>query len=87
MLKINTKPLYTPKKQDPFHIPDHLVFQAVQCAENYSEWDVRMMYSALSNLERKLLKKYLKQMLLEKTNDRIVRAIAILQDLADTRER
>lgn len=73
--------------QNKTETPDYLVFQAVQCTDNYSEWDVRQMYSCLSNREQKLLERHLKQMTGSKTNDRIIRAIAIIQDMADLKEK
>lgn len=67
--------------------PDYLIFQAVQCAENYSDYDVKAMLSALSDDEKKLLQKHLNGMTGAKTNDRIIRAIAVMQDLADMKQK
>jgi len=36
-----------------------LIFQAVQTANNYSEWDVLMMLSVLSNEEKRWFNGYL----------------------------
>lgn len=68
-------------------IPDYLVFQAVQCATNYSEWDVKMMLSGMTDEEVRLLNRHLYATPEKKSNDKIVRAIAIIQDLRDMRER
>ena len=68
--------------------PDNLIFQAVQCANNYSDYDVQAMLSALTNHEIVLLNKYLSKIscnLVYSRNDRIVRAIAIIQDFVDVK--
>lgn len=62
---------------------DMLIFQAIQCANNYSEWDVKMMYSALDYPEKTWLNGFLFRMEGAKTNDKIIRTIAIMQDLQD----
>ena len=60
-----------------------LIFQAVQTANNYSEWDVLMMLSVLSNEEKRWFNGYLSRITWAKTNDKIIRALAIMQDLND----
>lgn len=88
MTQTNTQLLYRTEKEDPYDIPIHLVFQAVMCATKYSDWDIRMMSSGLTEREKELVQSHLSEMRKkDRTNDRIARAIAILQDLTDMRER
>jgi hypothetical protein len=38
--------------------PDYLIFQAVQCATNYSDWDVKIMLDCLNPTEIQSIEKY-----------------------------
>lgn len=63
-------------------INEMLLFQAVQIANNYSSDDVKLCVSALTKDEKNLLNKYLfdLQKSSKLTEDRIMRAIAIILD-------